>query len=54
MLQTLDRYHKILKNENLKAAPDKSFFVLDSIRFLGNQIQNNQHLFFTKRINLEN
>ena len=30
MLQTLDQHHNILKNENLKAAPDKSFFLLDS------------------------
>ena len=41
MLQTLDQYHNILKNENLKAAPDKSFFFLDSVKFLGHQIQNN-------------
>ena len=26
MLQTLDQYHNVLKNENLKAAPDKLFF----------------------------
>ena len=26
MLQTLKKYHKILKAENLKAGPDKSFF----------------------------
>ena len=26
MLQTLNEYHTILANENLKAAPDKSFF----------------------------
>ena len=34
MLQTLDQYHNILKNENLKAASDKSFFFLDSVIFL--------------------
>ena len=39
-LQTLTEYHTILENENLKAAPDKSFFFLDSIKFLGHQIQN--------------
>ena len=32
---------KILKNENFKAAPDKSFFFLDSVKFLGHQVQNN-------------
>ena len=26
MLQTFDQYHNILQNENLKAAPNKSFF----------------------------
>ena len=41
MLQTLDQYHKIFKNENLKAVPVKSFFFLDSVKFLGHQIQNN-------------
>ena len=41
MLQTLTHYHTILKNENLKAAPDKSFFFLDSVKLLGHQIQNN-------------
>ena len=41
MLQTLTEYHTILQNENLKAAPDKFFFFLDSVKFLGHQIQNN-------------
>ena len=41
MLQTLPQYDSILKTENLKAAPDKSFFFLDSVKFLGHQIQNN-------------
>ena len=40
MLQTLTQYHTILKNENFKAAPDNSFFSLDSVKFLGHQIQN--------------
>ena len=39
-MQTLTQYHTILENENLKAAPDKSFLFLDSIKFLGHQIQN--------------
>ena len=40
MMQTLDQYHSILKNENLKTLPDKSFFFLDS-KLLKDQIQNN-------------
>ena len=41
MLLTLDQYHNIFKNEKLKAAPDKFFFILDSVKFLGHQIQIN-------------
>ena len=41
MLQTLIQYHTILQNENLKAAPKKIFFFLDSVKLLGHQIQNN-------------
>ena len=41
MLRTLTQYHTILENENLKAALDKSFFFLYSVKFLGYQIQNN-------------
>ena len=41
MLQTVEQYHKFLKNENLKATPDKSFFFLESVKFLGHHIQNN-------------
>ena len=41
MLQILTQYHTILKNENFKAAPDKSFLFLHSVKFLGHQIQNN-------------
>ena len=41
MLQTLDPYHTILQNENIKAAPHKSFLFFDSVEFLGHQIQNN-------------
>ena len=42
MLPTLTQYHTILANENLKAAPDKSFFFLGSVKFFGHQIQSNQ------------
>ena len=41
MLQTLTQYHTIFENENLKAAPDKSFFFLDFVKVLGHQIQKN-------------
>ena len=41
MLQTLMQYNTNLENENLKAAPDKPFFFLDSVKFLGHQIPNN-------------
>ena len=41
MLRTLDQYHNILKNENIKAAPDKFFSFLDSVDLMGHQIQNN-------------
>ena len=41
MLQILTQYHTILENENLKAARDKSFFFLDSVKFLGRQSENN-------------
>ena len=40
MLQALDKYHKILKIEILKAAPDKYFFFFGSVKTLGHQIQN--------------
>ena len=33
MLQTLTQYHTIQKSENLKAAPHKSSFFLDSVKF---------------------
>ena len=41
VLQTLDHFHKTLKNKNRKAAPEKAFFFLDLVEFLGHQIQNN-------------
>ena len=50
MLQTLDQYHNILQNENLKTAPDKSFFFLDSVKFSGHQIQNNHTLSLKSKI----
>ena len=37
----LEQYHQILKNENMKAAPDKSLFFLTRVRFLGHIIERN-------------
>ena len=34
-------YHKILQNENLKAAPDKSHFFPTRVNFLGHNIERN-------------
>ena len=39
MLTVLEQYHKILQNENLKAAPDKSQFFLTRVKFLGHNIE---------------
>ena len=33
MFTILEHYHKILQNENLKAAPDKSHFFLTRVKF---------------------
>ena len=41
MLRTIDQYHNILKNENLKTTPDNSFFFSNSVKFLKHKIQNN-------------
>ena len=39
MFNVLEHYHKILQNENLKAAPDKSHFFLTRVKFLGHHIE---------------
>ena len=39
MFTVLEQYHKILQNENLKAAPDKSHFSLTRVKFLGHNIE---------------
>ena len=39
MFTVSEHYHKILQNENLKAAPDKSHFVLTRVKFLGHNIE---------------
>ena len=41
MLQTIEQYHKILTNKNLKAAPDKAFLFLESVKSLRHQKQKN-------------
>ena len=40
MYGTLEDYHKILQEENLKAAPDKTYFMLKKVKFLGHIIEN--------------
>ena len=35
MFIILEQYHRILKNENMKAASDKSHFFLTRVKFLG-------------------
>ena len=37
----LEQYHQILKNENMKAAPDKSRLFLTRVNFLGHIIESN-------------
>ena len=39
MFTNLEQYHQILKNENLKAAPDKSQFFLTRVKFFGHIIE---------------
>ena len=41
MFTVLEQYHKILQNENLKAATDKSHFFLTRVKFLGHNIERN-------------
>ena len=41
MFIVLEQYHQILKNENMKAAPDKSHFFLTRVQFLGHIIKRN-------------
>ena len=40
MYETLEKYHKILQKENLKAAPDKTYFMLKNLKFLEHMIEN--------------
>ena len=41
MFIILEQYHQILKNENMKAAPDNSHFFLTRVKFLGHIIKRN-------------
>ena len=41
MFILLEKYHQILQNENMKAAPDKSHFILTRVKFLGHIIEKN-------------
>ena len=39
MFIVLEKYHQIIQNENMKAAPEKSHFSLTRVKFLGNIIE---------------
>ena len=41
MFTVLEKYHQILLQENMKAAPDKSHFFLTRVKFLGHIIEKN-------------
>ena len=50
MYETLIEYHKILLKENLKAAPDKTYFMLKKVKFLGHIIEDKKVKPLTSRI----
>ena len=50
MYETLEKYHKILQKENLRAAPDKTYFILKKVKFLGHIIENKKIKPLTSRI----
>ena len=41
MFMILEQYHQLLKNQYMKAAPDKSHFFLTRVKFLGHIIESN-------------
>ena len=50
MFTVLEQYHQILKNENMKAAPDESHFFLTHVKFLGHIIKRNTITSLNSRI----
>ena len=50
MFETLIEYHKILLKENLKAAPDKTYFMLKKVKVLGHIIEDKKVKPLTSRI----
>ena len=50
MYETLIEYHKVLLKENLKAAPDKTYFMLKKVKFLGHIIEDKKVKPLTSRI----
>ena len=50
MFETLVEYHKILIKKNLKAAPDKTYFMLKKVKFLGHIIVDKKVKPLTSRI----
>ena len=50
MFETLIEYHKVLLKENLKAAPDKTYFMLKKVKFLGHTIEDKKVKPLTSRI----
>ena len=50
MYETLIDYHKIFLKENLKTAPDKTYFMLKKVKFLGHIIENRKVKPLTSRI----
>ena len=41
ILEQYKQYHQIIQNENLKAAPDKSQFLLTRVKLLGHNFERN-------------
>ena len=50
MFIVLQKYHQILLQENIKAAPDKSHFFLIRLKFLGHIIERNTIIPLKSRI----
>ena len=50
MYETIIEYHKVLLKENLKAAPDKTYFMLKKVKFLEHIIEDKKVKPLTSRI----